>query len=418
MTEPLNLSFVPTPEQVREARAIVRRTSTLTPLDSARFLRDYTGSPVFLKAENMQRTGSYKIRGATYRLSQLTAEEQARGVVAASAGNHAQGVAFAARELGIPATIFMPVGVPIPKLEATKGYGADIRLVGNNVAEALAGANEFAEETGAVFIHPYDHPDVITGQGTLALDILDELPDVDTVIVPIGGGGLAAGVSATLKQIAEQNGRNIRVIGVQAANSAPFPVSLREGSRQKINARATIADGIAVAEPGELTYELVKRYVDEVVTVTESEIARAILLLLERGKLVVEAAGATAVAAIIGGHVTNSGNTVAVLTGGNIDPMMLEKVISQGLTASDRYLKLNIALHDVPGHLARISNLLAERNANVIEVLHTRHNKALQLTQVELDISVETRGTEHAREVLAALREAGYEPRVDLNATV
>ncbi|MFD2674271.1 threonine ammonia-lyase [Gulosibacter bifidus] len=417
MTETPDLTFVPTLQHVREARAIVRQTTTTTPLDSARFLREYIGSPVFLKAENMQRTGSYKIRGATYRLSQLSEDERARGVVAASAGNHAQGVAFAARELGIPATIFMPVGVPIPKLEATKSYGANIELVGNNVAEALEGAKKFAAETGAVFIHPYDHPDVITGQGTLALDLVDQLPEIDTVIVPIGGGGLAAGVSSTLKQLAADAGRNVRVIGVQAANSAPFPVSLREGRRQKIEARATIADGIAVAEPGELTFELVKNYVDEIVTVTEGEIARAILLLLERGKLVVEAAGATTVAAIIAGHVKDSGNTVAVLSGGNIDPMMLEKVIAQGLTASDRYLKLNIALHDVPGHLARISTILADINANVIEVLHTRHNKALQLTHVELDISVETRGTEHAQEVLAALRAAGYDPRVDRNAT-
>jgi threonine dehydratase len=390
----------------------------MTPLDSARFLQQYVGSPVFLKAENLQRTGSYKLRGATNRLSKLSAEERARGVVAASAGNHAQGVAFAARELDIPATIFMPKGVPIPKFEATAGYGAEIRLEGDNVAESLAGAQRFAEETGAVFIHPYDHPDIITGQGTLALDIVEQLPEVDTVIVPIGGGGLASGLGATLKQYAAEQGREIQVIGVQAENTAPFPVSMRAGRPVKIAARPTIADGIAVAEPGQLTFEVVRKFVDRIITVSEGDLSRAILLLLERAKLVAEPAGAAAVAAILSGQVRDTGTTVALLSGGNIDPMMLEKVISQGLTASDRYLKLVIGLQDVPGHLARIATILAEIGANVIEVLHTRHNKALQIDRVELEVSVETRGTNHARQVIQALREAGYEPRIDRNATV
>ncbi|MFD2758304.1 threonine ammonia-lyase [Gulosibacter faecalis] len=418
MSESLDTSFVPALDDVRAARDIVRKTTRTTPLESARFLQQYVGSEVFLKAENLQRTGSYKLRGATNRLSKLTDDERARGVVAASAGNHAQGVAFAARELGIPATIFMPKGVPIPKFEATAGYGAEIRLEGDGVAEALAGAQRFAEETGAVFIHPYDHPDIITGQGTLALDLIDQLPDLDTVLVPIGGGGLAAGLGATLKQYAAEAGREIQVIGVQAANSAPFPVSLESGHPVKIAARPTIADGIAVAEPGSLTFELVRRYLDRIITVSEGDLSRAILLLIERAKLVAEPAGAATVAAILSGEVRDTGKTVALLTGGNIDPMMLEKVISQGLTASDRYLKLVIALQDVPGHLARIATILADIGANVIEVLHTRHNKALQIDRVELEVSVETRGTTHARQVIAALREAGYEPRIDRNATV
>ena len=418
MSDSLDTSFVPTLDDVRAAQATVRQTARMTPLDSARFLQQYVGSPVFLKAENLQRTGSYKLRGATNRLSKLSEAERARGVVAASAGNHAQGVAFAARELDIPATIFMPKGVPIPKFEATTGYGAEIRLEGDNVAEALAGAQRFAEETGAVFIHPYDHPDVITGQGTLALDIVEQLPEVDTVIVPIGGGGLASGLGATLKQYAAEVGREIQVVGVQAENSAPFPVSLRAGHPVKIAARPTIADGIAVAEPGALTFEVVRKFVDRVVTVSEGDLSRAILLLIERAKLVAEPAGAAAVAAILSGQIRDTGTTVALLSGGNIDPMMLEKVISQGLTASDRYLKLVIALQDVPGHLARIATILADIGANVIEVLHTRHNKALQIDRVELEVSVETRGTNHARQVVQALREAGYEPRIDRNATV
>ncbi|NLT27073.1 MAG: threonine ammonia-lyase [Microbacteriaceae bacterium] len=414
----LDTSFIPALDDIERAREIVRRTTRVTLLDSAKFLAPHTGSPVFLKCENMQRTGSYKIRGATNRLARLTAEERERGVVAASAGNHAQGVAFAARELGIPATIYMPLGVPIPKLEATRNYGAEVVLEGLNVGEALEGAQAFAERTGATFIHPYDHPDIITGQATLGLDVLEQLPEVDTIIVPIGGGGLISGVGALVKLKAAELGREIRVIGVQAANTAPFPVSLEAGERVRIEAKPTIADGIAVDVPGSLTFELVRRFVDEVVTVSEDDIARAILLLVERAKLVVEPAGATPVAAIIAGLVKGTGNTVAVLSGGNIDPMMLEKVISQGLTASDRYMRIIIGLHDVPGHLARIATTLADINANVIEVLHTRHNKGLQITQVELEIAVETRGSDHARLVLDSLRAAGYEPRIDRDATV
>lgn len=418
MTAELDLTFEPTLERIEQAREIVQRTTRVTPMESAKFLRKYVGSPVFLKCENMQRTGSYKLRGATYRLSQLSEEERARGVVAASAGNHAQGVAFAAAELGIPATIYMPIGVPIPKLEATRNYGAEVVLQGYNVADSLAGAQEFAERTGATFIHPYDHPDIITGQATLGLDILEQIPDVDTVIVPIGGGGLASGVAALLKLKAAELGRDILVIGVQAEGSAPFRPSIAAGHPVRVSGHPTIADGIAVNEPGRLTFELVRKYVDEIVEVSDADISRAILLLLERAKLVVEPAGATGVAAMLAGKIHDSGKTVSVLSGGNIDPMMLEKVIAQGLTASDRYMRIIIGLHDVPGHLARISTILADINANVIEVLHTRHNKGLQITQVELEISVETRGSEHAALVLDSLRAAGYEPRVDRYATV
>lgn len=410
--------FTPDLDEVRRAHAVVAQTTRTTLMDSASFLSRVQGSPVFLKCENMQRTGSYKIRGATYRLSKLTEEERSRGVVAASAGNHAQGVALAARQLGIPATIFMPHGVPIPKLEATRNYGAEVVLAGFNVGESLVRAQAHAAATGATFIHPYDHPDVITGQGTLAIDIFDQCPEVDTIVVPIGGGGLIAGVAVTAKKLAAERGRTVRIVGVQAANTAPFPVSLETGEPTAIQPLPTIADGIAVSVPGSLTLPLVREWVDEVVTVDETEISRAILLLVERGKLVVEAAGAVPVAALLAGQVKEAGTVVAVLTGGNIDPMMLEKVISQGLTASDRYLKLIINMQDVPGHLARIAAILADINANVIEVFHTRHNKGLQITEVELEISVETRGTEHAHQVIDALRAAGYAPRIDLNATI
>ncbi|KAB1649678.1 threonine ammonia-lyase [Pseudoclavibacter endophyticus] len=412
MTEPPTAAL-PTLATLEAAREIVRKVITPTPVDSARFLEARLGAPVMLKCENMQRTGSYKIRGATYRLSQLTEAQRANGVVAASAGNHAQGVAYAARELGIAARIFMPVTVPLPKLEATQNYGAEIELIGDNVADALEAATAYAAEMGAELIHPYDHPDIITGQATLGLDVLDQVPDADLIVVPIGGGGLISGVAAAVRARREEGGgRDVRVIGVQAEHSAPFPPSLSAGRRIPVNARPTIADGIAVATPGELTFEYVRELVDDVVTVTEDDIARAILLLIERAKLVVEPAGATPVAAILAGKIPTIGTTVPVLTGGNIDPLMLEKVIAYGLTASDRYLKMVISLTDVPGELARISGILAEVNANVIEVLHTRHNKGLQITHVELEMSVETRGSEHVQRVLEALRRAGYRPRV------
>ncbi|TFD57267.1 threonine ammonia-lyase [Cryobacterium suzukii] len=403
----------PTLAEFEAARAVVAQVAEVTPMESSRYLADVLGAPVYLKCENLQRTGSYKIRGAYNRLSKLTDEEKARGVVAASAGNHAQGVAFAARELGIKATIFMPVGVALPKLSATRDYGAEVILRGTTVTEPLLAAAEYARETGAILIPPFDHADVVTGQGTLGLEILDQVPDLETVIVPIGGGGLISGVASALKQSAARDGRHIRVIGVQAENAAAYPPSLEAGKAVMISILPTIADGIAVAKPGLLNFEIVRDAVDEIVTVSEDDIARALLVLLERGKLVVEPAGAVAVAAILAGKVTPTGPTVAILSGGNIDPLLMQRVISHGLAASGRYLTLRIMLPDRPGQLARISELLAEATANVIEVLHTRHGVGLQLSEVELDVSVETRGPEHRQHVVDTLRAAGYEPQID-----
>ncbi|MET4582281.1 threonine dehydratase [Conyzicola nivalis] len=395
------------------ARNIVSRVAEVTPMETARFLSDILGSPVLLKCENLQRTGSYKIRGAYNRLARLSDEEKARGVVAASAGNHAQGVAFAARELGIKATIFMPVGVPQPKLAATRGYGADIVLRGTTVEEPLRAAAEFSEKTGAVLIPPFDHMDVVTGQGTLGLEMLEQVSDVDTFIVPIGGGGLISGVASVVKQRAALEGRTVRVIGVQASNAAPYPISLQNGYITAVTTLPTIADGINVSKPGVLNFAMISEFVDEVITVDDDLIARALLLLLERAKLVVEPAGAVGVAAILAGLVTDAGKTVVVLSGGNIDPMMMERVISHGLAASERYLKLRIPLPDRPGQLARTAALVAEANANVVEVLHTRHSDGMQISQVVLELHIETRGPEHAQEVLTRLRDEGYEPRVD-----
>jgi threonine dehydratase len=401
----------PTLDDFEAARAVVANVTSVTPMEVSRFLTGVVGSPVFLKCENLQRTGSYKIRGAYNRLSKLTAEERARGVVAASAGNHAQGVALAARELGITATIFMPVGVALPKLEATRAYGADVVLRGAFVDETLRAAAEFATETGAVIIPPFDHIDVITGQGTLGLEILEQVPDVETIVIPIGGGGLISGVASAVKQRAAELGRTIRIIGVQAAHAAAYPVSLAKGEPVEITIQPTIADGIAVSRPGSLNFTLVQEYVDDVVTVPDDSTARAMVVLLERAKLVVEAAGAVGVAALLEGLIPNPGTTVVILSGGNIDPLMMERVIAHGLAASERYLKLRIPLPDRPGQLARTSAIVAEQNANVVEVQHTRHGTGLQISQVELELHIETRGPEHADRVIEALRSEGYEPR-------
>jgi len=302
MTAPLAIAG-PTLAEVEAARVIVQRVAQVTPMETSRYLAEVLGAPVLLKCENLQRTGSYKIRGAYHRISQLSDDEKARGVVAASAGNHAQGVAFAARELGIPATIFMPIGVALPKLQATRYYGAEVVLRGHTVSEPLAAAQEFAERTGAVYIPPFDHADVIAGQGTLGLELLEQAPELQTVIVPIGGGGLISGVASVLKRTAAEQGRRIRVIGVQAANAAAYPVSLAAGAVTEIAIAPTIADGIAVAKPGRLNFEIVRDAVDEVVTVDDDDIARAMLVLLERAKMVVEPAGAVGVAAILTGQV-------------------------------------------------------------------------------------------------------------------
>lgn len=381
-----------------------------TPLEPSQYLSDVLGAPVYLKMENLQKTGSFKVRGATYRLSRLTPEERARGVVAASAGNHAQGVALAARELGVAATIFMPLGVPVPKLLSTRGYGAEVVLQGDTVETPLRLAAEFAERTGAVLIHPYDHIDVVTGQATLGLEIFDDLPDVDTVIMGIGGGGLIAGVASALKQRAAVAGRTIRIIGVQAENASPYPQSLIAGEPVAVQTKPTIADGINVARPGDVPFEIIKDLVDEVVTVTDDDIARALLVLLERAKVVVEPAGAVGVAAILAGKIRSTGKTVTVLSGGNIDPLLLQRIVAHGLAASGRYMTIRIPLPDRPGQLVRISEIIANAGANVVEVMHTRHGQGMQINEVMIQISVETRGHEHQQVTLEALREDGYEP--------
>ncbi|MDN4476985.1 threonine ammonia-lyase [Demequina sp. SYSU T00192] len=397
---------------VEDAARVLDGVAQHTPVDQASYLTELLGVPTHMKLENLQRTGSFKLRGATYRLSRLTAEERARGVVAASAGNHAQGVAFAAQQLGVDATIFMPLGAPVPKLLATKGYGATVVTDGATVEECLALAAAHAERTGAVMIHPFDHPDVIAGQGTIGLEILADVPDAQTIVVPIGGGGLIAGVAVAAKAVAARQGRDVRIVGVQAAATAAFPPSLTAGHPVTVERGGTIADGIAVVRPGEHTFPIVQELVDEVVPVDEDLLARAVLTLLERTKLVVEPAGAASVAAILGGLVAPTGPTVALISGGNIDPLLLQRIVAHGLVASGRYMTLRIPLPDRPGQLARVAELLAGVGANVIEVLHTRHDLGLTLNDVVLQVSVETRGPNHQGEVLETLRAAGFSPAV------
>jgi threonine dehydratase len=404
--------LIPTLDDIEKARETIAGVARVTPMETSQFLAELLGSPVHLKCENLQRTGAYKVRGAYNRLSTLTPEQRAAGVVAASAGNHAQGVALAARELGIPATIFTPVGVALPKLQATRHYGAEVVLRGHSVEEALSAAKDFAARTGAVFIPPFDHPAVIAGQGTLGLEILDQVPEADTVIVPIGGGGVIAGIALAVKGIAERTGRTIRVVGVQAENAAAYPSSLEAGEPVTVSTKPTIADGIAVARPGDMNFPIIRDLVDDIVTVSDDDVARALLVLLERAKLVVEPAGAVGVAAIMSGAVRDTGRTVVLLSGGNIDPLMMERVITRGLVAASRYIGIRIMLPDRPGQLARVSQVISDAGANVVEVLHTRHGQGLVINEVALDLSIEARGPEHAQEVIHRLREVGFRPEL------
>jgi threonine dehydratase len=398
MTDLLGLADI---EAARDLLAGVVRT---TPMEPSRPLSAALGGPVWLKCENLQRAGSYKVRGAYVRIARLSPEERARGVVAASAGNHAQGVALAAGLLGAAATVFMPMGAPIPKVSATKGYGARIEFAGATVDDSLIAAKEFAERTGAVLIHPFDHPDVIAGQGTVALEILEQCPDVKTIVAGLGGGGMLSGIAVAAKALRP----DVRVVGVQAAGAAAYPPSLRAGAPVRLPRLTTIADGIAVGCPGEITFTHVSKLVDDVVTVTDEDISRALLMLLERGKQVVEPAGAVGVAALMTGAVKAETPVVAVLSGGNIDPLLLLRVIEHGLAADGRYLRFTVRCGDQPGQLASLLAMIAENRANVVDVQHQRQNPRLRLGEVEVALSVETRGPEHSEELVGALRASGY----------
>jgi threonine dehydratase len=391
-------------DEVRAAAARIDGVLQTTPVERSRALSGMAGADVWLKCENLQRTGSFKLRGAYNRIAQLPDDERRRGVVCASAGNHAQGVALAAHLQGVHATVFMPIEAPLPKLAATQAYGADVQLVGTSFDEAMAEAMAFAEREGGVFVHPFDHRDVIAGQGTLGLEVLDQVPEVATIVVCVGGGGLISGVAAAAKALAP----DVRVIGVQAEGAAAFPASLDAGEPAALPRCDTIADGIAVKRPGELTYAHVRHLVDDVVTVTDEQIARAVVVLLERAKLVVEPAGAAAVAALLAGKIASDGPVVATLSGGNIDPLMLQHLVTGGLTTEGRYATLRTRVKDAPGELSRLLGVLAEARANVVGVSHHRLEHRLKLGQVEVVLELETRGHDHVAELIAAVERAGY----------
>ncbi|GIM84821.1 threonine ammonia-lyase [Salinispora arenicola] len=392
-------------DDIRAARELLAGVVRTTPLEPSRPLSGALGGPVWLKCENLQRAGSYKVRGAFVRISRLSAAERAEGVVAASAGNHAQGVALAAGLVGTHATVFMPVNAPLPKVAATKGYGAQVELVGNTVDESLVAAQTYAERTGATLIHPFDHRDVVAGQGTVALEILEQCPQVRTIVAGVGGGGLVSGIAVAAKALRP----DVRVVGVQAATAAAFPPSLAAGEPVRLPSFGTIADGIAVGRPGELTFRHVRALVDEVVTVREEDISRALLMLLERGKQVVEPAGAVGVAALLSGAVDVEAPVVAVLSGGNIDPLLMLRVIENGLAAAGRYLRVTVRCSDRPGQLASLLSEIAAQGANVVDVGHQRANPHLRLGEVEVALSVETRGTEHSDRLIGVLRASGYQ---------
>jgi threonine dehydratase len=387
---------VPTLKEIREARERLAGIARTTPAFRSETFSRLAGRDVQLKAEGLQRTGAFKIRGAYNKISTLSEAERAAGVVAASAGNHGQAVAWAAREAEIGATVFMPQDAPMAKVEATVNYGARVELAGEDFDQALAAAIEAAESTGATFLHAFEDERVIAGQGTLGLEIADQLPDLETVVVPVGGGGLASGIALALRELKP----SISVVGVQAAACAPYTGATEHGF--------TIADGIAVKQPSELTGAILRDTLADIVTVNDEEISEAIVLLLERAKLVVEGAGAASLAAVLAGRVGGSGQVCALLSGANIDPTLLISVMRHGLTSAGRYLVVRTKISDRPGELLKLLALVAEERVNVVSVEHHREGLDLPVVETEVELTLATRDREHRDGLLETMRRWGY----------
>jgi threonine dehydratase len=392
---------------IQDARRRLEGVAVRTPLDSSRALSQGAGGEVFVKCENLQRTGSFKTRGAYNRISRLTAEERRCGVVAASAGNHAQGVALAAALSHTAATVFMPDAAPIPKIEATKRYGAEVVLAGKDFGEAVAAATEHARECGAIFVHPFEHPHIIAGQGTCGLEIVEQSDDIGTVIVPVGGGGLISGIAACFRALVP----GVRIVGVQASGAASYPVSLEKGHPVELETMSTIADGIAANSPGELTFAHVSKLVDEIVCVDDEAIAQALVFAAERMKLVLEPAGAAGVAALLQDLGSAVPPIVVVLSGGNIDPLLLLRVIRFGLSAAGRYFAFHTRIVDKPGELHRLLGCIAELGANVVGVEHHREGVRVDLGEVDVALQIETKGLDHIDELQRTLKSNGYSVR-------
>jgi threonine dehydratase len=386
-----------------EARRIVSGLVRHTPVLSSRSLSEQRGGQILLKAENLQRTGSFKLRGALHKISQLG---QAPGVVAGSAGNHGQSVAYAARAQGIPCEVFMPREAAVAKVAAVEAFGGIVHLAGDSVDGCVSAARERAAETGAAFVHPFDDPDVIVGQATLGLELLEDVPDLATVVVPVGGGGLIAGVAGVIKAVRP----DVRIIGVQVQACAAFAASLRAHAPVTFDALPTIADGIAIKRPGEITLPLVERWVDEMLTVDEDDIAEAMVWLLARAKLVVEGAGAVGVAALLAGDLAPAphGSTVIVLSGGNVDPGLLAAIAQRHETTAGRRLRLFTRISDRPGGLAGLLTLIAEAGGNIVHADHVREAVPLHVRETGVEIALETRGSAHGQAIVATLEAAGY----------
>jgi len=382
----------PTIADIERARERVAAHARVTPIYPSETFSRLSGRDVQLKAENLQRTGSFKIRGAVNKLTTLGAAERERGVVAASAGNHGQAVAWAARELGVHATIFVPEDAPMTKVDAARNYGAEVRFEGGIFEDALDAAREYVEESGATFVHPFEDEIVIAGQGTIGLELAEQLSECETVVVPIGGGGLCSGIALALKEVRP----HARVVGVQAAGTLPSGHGF------------TIADGIAVKQPGELTMSILETVCDDFVSVTDEEISEAIVLLLERAKLVVEGAGAVGVAALLAGRVGGTGPVAIVLSGGNIDPTLLITVMRHGLTQAGRYLVLRTRVPDRPGELAKLLGLLGAERVNVLSVEHHREGMDIPIGETEIELTLVTRDSPHCDEVVATMQGWGY----------
>lgn len=390
-------------DDIYKARYVLNKVIRTTNLIPASRLNPE--ADIWLKPECLQLTGSFKVRGAYYRISQLTAEEKKRGVVACSAGNHAQGVALGATQAGVKSIICLPEGAPISKVEATRRYGAEICLVPGVYDDAYRRALELRDEKGYAFVHPFDDENVIAGQGTIGLELLDQLPDVDVVVVPIGGGGLASGIVYAIKSLNPK----VEVWGVQAAGAPSMFNSINSQSIMSLDSVNTIADGIAVKKPGNLTYDICSRYLDGVVTVTEDEICAAILALIEQQKMVAEGAGAVSVAAAMFNKVPVKGRkAICVVSGGNVDVTILNRVINRGLVQGGRICTLTVELEDKPGQLVAVSNIIASIGGNVVNVRHERNDDSERVTDCQLTLKVETRNAEHIEQIRQALRDAGF----------
>ncbi len=395
-------------KDVQAARETIQDAIDLTPCKYSGFLSRLTGAEIHLKLENLQKTGSFKIRGAFHKLSSLTREERRRGVIAASAGNHAQGVARAARKLDIRATILMPEATPITKVEATKFAGAEVILQGESFDDAMGVARSIAAERGLTMIHPFDDPAVIAGQGTIGLEMLQQLPQLGAVVVPVGGGGLISGIAIALKTLRP----TLRVVGVEVDHAASAVLSRQTGRVVELSAIKTIADGIAVKRVGDLTFALMEQYVDDLVTVSDEDVAAAILIYMEHIRVVVEGAGAASLAALVSRKVQLDGVcTGVVVSGGNIDVQMVAKIIEKGLVRTNRLLRITVELLDVPGALGRLSTLLGQLRANILQISHDRLTSDLPLDRAIVDISLDTRNRAHQQEIMQALNQAGYAPR-------